>query len=92
MYELCMFHIPFLGPRGPLVPPLMDPSVRPCQKVWITGPLDVLLDHLGRPKRTPLLAPPDLLLRIPTPDGVTDGLDEVKAMSARTSHNPSGES
>ena len=89
MYELCMFYIPFSGPRGPLVPPL---SVRPCQKVWITGPLDVPLGPLGRPKRTPLLAPPDLLLRIPTPDGVTDGLDEVKAMSARTSHNPSGES
>ena len=32
-YELCMFYIPFLGPLRPLVPPLVDPSVRPCQTV-----------------------------------------------------------
>ena len=33
---------------------------------------------------------PDLLLRIPTPDGVTDQLGEVKAMSAGVSRYPSG--
>ena len=33
---------------------------------------------------------PDLLLRIPTPDGVTDRLGEVKAMSAGISRYPSG--
>ena len=33
---------------------------------------------------------PDLLLRIPTQDGVTDRLGEVKAMSAGTSRYPSG--
>ena len=33
---------------------------------------------------------PDLLLRMPTPDGVTDRLGEVKAMSAGTSRYPSG--
>ena len=32
----------------------------------------------------------DLLLRIPTPDGVTDRLGEVKAMSAGISRYPSG--
>ena len=46
-YELCMFYIPFLGPLRPLVPPLVDPSVRPCQKVWITGTLDVPLTPWG---------------------------------------------
>ena len=48
------------------------------------------LDSLGRPKRTPPLHPRDLLLRIPTPDGVTGRFSEVKAMTAGTSRYPSG--
>ena len=33
---------------------------------------------------------PDLLLRLPTPDGVTDRLGEIKAMSAGVSRYPAG--
>ena len=84
-YELCMFYIPFLGPLRPLVPPLVDPSVRARK----SGSLDRYTTPLTPwgvlNEPTPPYTPPDLLLRIPTPDGVTDRLGEVKAMSAGTS-------